>query len=65
MDIVGHGISFIKIDVKGVGPQRRRTTATEFVALAGNGAGRFFWVLNDEGGEIERKREIRKWFVLA
>lgn len=42
--------------VKGVGAQDRRSTATQLVALAGNGAGGFAQALyGGEGEEDERE----------
>jgi len=38
--------------------------ATEFVAEAGRGAGSLPWPPNVEGGEIKRKREIKRLIIL-
>ena len=47
---------FFQQYVKGVGAQDRRTTATQLVALASNGAGDFAQALyNGEGEEDERE----------
>ena len=42
--------------VKGVNAQDGRASATEFVALAGNGVGVVAQLPNVEGGEIRKKK---------
>jgi len=42
--------------VKGVSAQDGRASATEFVALAGNGVGVVAQLPNVEGGEIRKKK---------
>ena len=49
--------SFSELSVKGVDAQDSGSSATELVALTGNGVGVVTRLPNGEGGEIRKKRE--------